>query len=318
MPAPRVFISSTCYDLKYIRENLNYFIRSYGYEPILSEEGNVFFDPTLDTLDSCLVEVPASQLFVLIIGGRFGAQYRDTEKSITNVEYNEAVKAEIPIFALVERVVLDEYAVYKANKENPSINATQIEYPSVDSTRIFDFVDEIRGQIVNNALVPFSDFEGIQSYLKQQWAGMLYRFLTSESEAKRVGHLFSTLVSETEKIEFLARKIVDSVGDTKTKVIVELYDIILESSVIRDLSFWGLRTAPAKILKNESIDDFCDGEIVADYGDDDVTIQGGGPPYRLSKGSYKINSESYVRLRNELIEHLEERGVSLDQILEED
>ena len=38
MAVPRVFVSSTCYDLKYIRENLKYFIRSLGYEPVLSEE----------------------------------------------------------------------------------------------------------------------------------------------------------------------------------------------------------------------------------------------------------------------------------------
>jgi hypothetical protein len=42
MATPRVFISSTCYDLKYIRENLKFFIQNAGYEPVLSEEGNVF------------------------------------------------------------------------------------------------------------------------------------------------------------------------------------------------------------------------------------------------------------------------------------
>ncbi len=30
MPTPRVFVSSTCYDLKYIRENLKFFIRNLG------------------------------------------------------------------------------------------------------------------------------------------------------------------------------------------------------------------------------------------------------------------------------------------------
>ncbi len=47
MPAPRVFISSTLYDLKYIRENLKFFVRSFGYEPVLSEEGAIFYDPKL-------------------------------------------------------------------------------------------------------------------------------------------------------------------------------------------------------------------------------------------------------------------------------
>jgi hypothetical protein len=34
---PRVFVSSTFYDLRYIRENLRIFIKNMGFEPILSE-----------------------------------------------------------------------------------------------------------------------------------------------------------------------------------------------------------------------------------------------------------------------------------------
>lgn len=38
---PRIFISSTFYDLKYIREDLANFVRSYGYEPVLFEDGDI-------------------------------------------------------------------------------------------------------------------------------------------------------------------------------------------------------------------------------------------------------------------------------------
>lgn len=72
MAIPRVFISSTWYDLKYIRENLRYFVRTLGYDPVLSEDGSVFYNPGLHTHDACLTEIPTCQLFVLIIGGRFG------------------------------------------------------------------------------------------------------------------------------------------------------------------------------------------------------------------------------------------------------
>jgi len=92
MAIPRVFVASTCYDLKYIRENLKYFIKTLGYDPILSEEGSIFFDPSKHTHDSCLSEVSNCQLFVLIIGGRFGGKYKDSPKSITNMEYEEAKK----------------------------------------------------------------------------------------------------------------------------------------------------------------------------------------------------------------------------------
>jgi len=59
MATPRVFISSTYYDLKYIRENLKYFIKTLGYEPTLSEDGDVFYNPKKHTHDSCISEVPS-------------------------------------------------------------------------------------------------------------------------------------------------------------------------------------------------------------------------------------------------------------------
>ena len=89
--------------------------------------------------NACLAEVPSCQLFILIIGGRYGGKYKDTVKSITNAEYAEAIHSKIPVFALVERGVYDQYFVYLSNRNNPNLDATRINYPSVDSTNIFDF-----------------------------------------------------------------------------------------------------------------------------------------------------------------------------------
>lgn len=319
MPTPRIFISSTCYDLKYIRENLKFFIHNLGYEPILSEEGLVFYDPVLHTQDACLAEVSACQMFVLIIGGRYGSRYKNTDKSITNVEYREAVRTKIPIFALVERGVYDQYRVYISNKGNPAVDPRKISYPAVDSTKIFDFIDEVQGQAMNNALVPFSGFEEIQSYLKQQWAGMMYTFLTSEGEAKRVGDILSTLSTATEKIEFFTRQVVDSVADPTTKITVEFYDFLLEHEVIRDLYAWELRPVPKEILRYETFDDFCKGEIQIpdnpDYGD--FTLTHGGPPYELGSKRLKKKRSEYKKIREVLLKHLDEKKIPVDKFLKE-
>ena len=72
MTAPRIFISSTCYDLTHIRENLENFIKSLGYIPIRGEKGNIFYAPDKEVMDACVDEVPQCQMLVLIIGGRFG------------------------------------------------------------------------------------------------------------------------------------------------------------------------------------------------------------------------------------------------------
>ena len=317
MPSPRVFVSSTCYDLKYIRENLKFFIRGLGYEPILSEEGAVFFDPNLHVEDACLAEIPSCQIFVLIIGGRYGSEFQDTDRSITNVEFREAVKSKIPIFALVEREVYDQYRVYQSNKVNQKIDENQISYPAVDSTEIFAFIEEVKGQVSNNAIVPFSDFEEFQKYLKQQWASMVYKFLTSESEAKRVGDVLSTLSTATERIEFISKQIVETVAEPMTKLNIEFYDIILEYESIRDIAYWNLRPSPKLILENKTLDELCDNKIIVDEYDEpgSSSITGGGPPYRISEARLEFNREQYLQVRERLIKKLKEEGKRLKEFL---
>lgn len=53
MAKPRVFVSSTYYDLKHIRTSMELFIRSLGYEPILSEKGDIAFTPDKPLDESC-------------------------------------------------------------------------------------------------------------------------------------------------------------------------------------------------------------------------------------------------------------------------
>jgi hypothetical protein len=72
MAKPRVFVSSTFYDLKHIRSSLDIFIESLGFEPILSEKGDIAYSPDHPLDESCYREVQTSDIFVLIIGGRYG------------------------------------------------------------------------------------------------------------------------------------------------------------------------------------------------------------------------------------------------------
>jgi hypothetical protein len=77
MARPRVFISSTYYDLKYIRGGLEAFVRQMGYDPILFEKGDIPFhhDSLLET--SCLQEIDSADMLVLIIGGRHGSMSKE-------------------------------------------------------------------------------------------------------------------------------------------------------------------------------------------------------------------------------------------------
>ena len=99
MAIPRVFISSTCYDLSEVRDTLVTFIQSFGFEDTLSERGDVFYHPDLHTDKACMREISNCHLLILIIGGRFGGTYiTDTSKSIVNAEYEAARQLKIPVF----------------------------------------------------------------------------------------------------------------------------------------------------------------------------------------------------------------------------
>lgn len=316
MPVPRVFISSTCYDLKYIRESLKFFIRTLGYEPILSEEGSVFYNPSMHTQDACLAEVPACQMFILIIGGRFGSQHKKTDKSITNAEYQEAVRANIPIFALVEREVYEQYKVYISNKKNLDIDYKKISYSAVDSPRIFDFIDKVRGQAINNALFPFHSFEEMQNYLKQQRAGLMYSFLMSESSAKKVSDILSYLSETTGKVEFLTRILVDSVAGPIAKVAVELSDIVSQNSSLRIFGSLRVDPTPEDILKHSDLDRFLGYYFMVLRKNDSIEISSGKATLTFSSNLFEKFREDYLVVREKLIKHLKDKGIMVEEYLE--
>ncbi|MCH8088039.1 MAG: DUF4062 domain-containing protein, partial [Chloroflexi bacterium] len=43
MARPRVFISSTFYDLRQVRADLEHFVKQMGYEPVLHERGTISY-----------------------------------------------------------------------------------------------------------------------------------------------------------------------------------------------------------------------------------------------------------------------------------
>jgi len=309
MATPRVFISSTCYDLKYIRENLKYFIRTIGYEPVLSEEGTIFFNPTLHTHDACLAEVPNCQVFVLMIGGRFGGQLHGSETSITNAEYREAVKLKIPVFALIDTAVFNDYHLFSRNRGNLGVDLTKVVFPSVDSIKIFDFIDEVRGNAVNNALVPFRDFGDIEAYLKQQWAGMMFDFLTRVNEERRVANTLDTLSQMNARIEMLSKQILVSVGTEDAKIDATLYEEMLAAEPIRDLAYWGKRPTPLHVFMNSSFRTCARSlGISPEIGEiDEYSI---GESGYMSRPKFKAASHMYKLLRCRLIEILKGFGLT--------
>lgn len=76
---PSIFVSSTCYDLKQIRQDIREFIEAdLGYEAILSEYNSFPIDPDKDTINNCLrVVEQRADIMVLIVGSRYMEDFFD-------------------------------------------------------------------------------------------------------------------------------------------------------------------------------------------------------------------------------------------------
>ncbi|MCD4779268.1 MAG: DUF4062 domain-containing protein [Candidatus Omnitrophica bacterium] len=181
MPAPRVFISSTYYNLRHVREIIRDFIISLGYEPVLSEYSEVLYRPGDSVQNSCLEEIKHCDMFVLIIGQRYGSLFPKDTLSITHREYLEASSNNIPIFAFVDR---DVYADFKIWQKNQHIDS--IKYIAVHENEIFKFIDDIMSKAVDNALIPYGSISDLLNHLRKQWAAMfkLYAFVQEREKAE--------------------------------------------------------------------------------------------------------------------------------------
>ncbi|CAG19724.1 DUF4062 domain-containing protein [Photobacterium profundum] len=223
MAVPRVFISSTCYDLKHIRESLKYFVKNIGYDPVLSDEGDVFYNPHSHTHDACLDEVSNCQIFVLIIGGRYGGIHANSTESITNEEYRIAVSNNIPVFTMVDASVSADHYLYQMNGKNTLIDRDKVTYPASDNVKIFHFINEVRKKSFNNAIFPFRNFLDIETYLKKQWAGMLFDFLLrakNEGQTAITNKLLSDLSQASRKTEELVKFVYSKLDEANAETVI--------------------------------------------------------------------------------------------------
>lgn len=240
MARPRIFVSSTCYDLAMLRGQLRSFIEGLGYEPVMSDYNDVVFDPRGHTHSNCLDELATCDMAVLVIGSRFGGkiipqalekvdldslitQSRSTRSleesdkiSITQLEIFKAIESSIPVFAFVDERVLNDHATYEKNKAKSII--AEIEFSSIEKPEtakyIFEFINFIRHRSINNSITPFSRHQDIESSLRRQWAGMFQRLL---SEGRRKIADSKRIESLTEQFEDLKAAILTAIGTQNEK-----------------------------------------------------------------------------------------------------
>ena len=137
MARVNIFVSSTCYDLSQIRDDLKRCIIELGHNPILSELKDFPVDPMKSNSENCINAINnEADIFVLIIGDRYGSVL-ETGKSITNTEFIAALSKGIPIYTFSLKKMT---AILPLWEQNPNVDYSNI----VDNNKVFEFLSDVR------------------------------------------------------------------------------------------------------------------------------------------------------------------------------
>lgn len=211
MAKPRVFISSTYYDLRAIRSDLEKFIIEIGYEPVLFEHAHIHYMRTEALENSCYREIHSCDIVIVILGGRYGSISQDKSNSITHNEINTALKEGKQIYLFVDKAVHSEYRTYLLNKENQSFTPA-----SVDNIKIFEILEDYYQLLAGNSVEPFEVSFDIIQFLKEQWAGLFQRLLAQinrETEVQLINKLESTAKTMDQFVDALKNQTQKDVTD---------------------------------------------------------------------------------------------------------
>ncbi|WP_368086110.1 DUF4062 domain-containing protein [Arthrobacter sp. UNCCL28] len=266
--------------------------------------------------ESCLREVSHADIFVLLIGGRYGSKLPSSDLSVTNGEFQAAVEKKIPVFALVEQGTYNDYALYRANAAKPDL-IDQVSFPHADTPKIFEFIESVQGRTTNNALVPFASTASIESYLRSQWASMMHSFLTNGSKEAQVVDTLAVLTNVNERVEVIAEQILRSVGTSEDRLYVRLLQEMIQSSVVSDLRFMDGKPTPGVMLSSRTVQECAlslgiDLRELPDLEGHEDTIGASGQvsPIRLAR-----MERQFIELQARLIAITEEYGLAPESVV---
>jgi hypothetical protein len=184
MAKPRIFISSTFFDLRQVRSDIDRFIKDLGYEGVRNEQGNIPYGKEEKLEEYCYKEISNIDILISIIGGRFGSASTHENYSVSQMEIKTALNLDKQVFIFVDKNVYSEYRTYLSNKIN-----LNVKYHYVDNIKIYEFIEQLEGLPKNNPIQGFESSEEIVHFLKEQWAGLFQSFLQEQRRLKEVNLL---------------------------------------------------------------------------------------------------------------------------------
>lgn len=176
MAVPRIFVSSTYYDLRQVRNNIGNFIKSLGYEPVMHEKSGVAYTQNTALEHDCYNELNTCDIVICIIGNHFGTKAENEDLSITMKELETAIKAKKKIYVFISKDVNIENRTYAANKETAGFTPV-----CTDNIEIHKYILDLKHRVRNNYIGEFETTEEIIQILKLQFAGLFQNLLNRES-----------------------------------------------------------------------------------------------------------------------------------------
>lgn len=269
MATPRLFVSSTCFDLQEIRFQLRNFIHEFGYDAVMSDFDDIFYSYESHAQDSCLEEISKCQLFILVVGNNYGSIYHQDQKekkvpdSVTLKEFRKALESKVYKHIFINKFVDYDFKNYKRaldklnikyfQENNVPENEVEIiktkikiefdeiyHFPYESYKYVFYFLDIIHDLKENNAINVFETFADIKETLRKQWAGFMYESLTRKDKAVNI--LIQPLENKIDKIERSLAKLIESKTDNVDNKLT--FDI---SNLAREANLENLETVQNKI-----------------------------------------------------------------------
>ena len=171
----KIFLSSTSHDLQQIRDKAAPYLTGLGFEVVRFED-NFRIDPEKHSHEVCIENVRDVDMIVLFLDCRFGSAYKfDENISITQAEYREGIKKNIPVFHFIKKDLKEEYysLLQKAKKKAKNHNEINLVLDNLrkfkptyaDEIGLISFVGEIFNSDFGNFSIFYDDWGDLQNKL---------------------------------------------------------------------------------------------------------------------------------------------------------
>jgi hypothetical protein len=192
----KIFLSSTAKDLSDIRNRTTNYLR-YKYFDVIRYEDNFIKNANQNAQKICIDNVKTADFFILILDKVYGSSYKeDNSISITEAEFLEAKKQNIPFIFFIKKQLADEYADIKNTLINKGITITintlrkeiqQIKLRYASDKKLILFVHKLMEENIGNYASYFETYEDLEKEIPNRLRDFSFS-------------IFSRLINEQEKV----------------------------------------------------------------------------------------------------------------------